>query len=161
MSIHGVAPASMTFMVAARLGTQTVCTTSKATMSWAATSESVLKSGEKTVRKESKLTRVPLCARAMGGPVDGRHVRLSAPTLGARSAGSGSDHSHFTRHCVEAVVALRPYLSNKHGMAVADSYACGNSFPRCRSACSAKRKWSLLVTVRRLYSKDAAFRCEV
>ena len=96
------------------------------------------------------------------GLVDGRHVRLSRlPTLGARSAVAAVTDSHFTWHCVEVVVVENfgyeaRIFSDKHGMAVADSYTCG-ILSAVLQGVQRKISESSNVTVRRPYSKDATF----
>ena len=96
------------------------------------------------------------------GLVDGRHVRLGGlPTLGARSAVAAVPDSHFTWHCVEVVIVENfgyeaCIFSDKHGMAVADSYTC-RILSAMLQRVQRKISESSNVTVRRPYSKDATF----
>ncbi len=137
------------FMDCGNTGTQTVCTTSKVTDELGCYAESVLDLKEiwredSSSRKSPKLTRVPLCARAMRVPsMD--DMRLSGlPTLGARSAVAAVTNSHFTRHCVEVVVVEnfgyegRIFSNKLENGRRRNSYACG-ILPQCCSACSANK----------------------
>ena len=148
-------------------GTQTVCTTSKVADKLSCYLGIRVGSKGNLARRQFfsqgvKVNEGTVMRQSDEGLVDGRHVRLSRlPTLSTRSAVAAVTDSYFTWHCVEVVVVENfgyeaRIFSDKHGMAVADSYTCG-ILSAVLQGVQRKISESSNVTVRRPYSKDATF----